>query len=255
MSSAIELRLDAVSRSFGSLKAVQDVSLHMPAGGTYGLIGPNGAGKTTLFNLISGVLVPSAGSVTVDGEEVAGKGPEQFARRGVLRTFQNTSVFDRLSALDNLLVGAYLTDQRTGLRALVAPRRYGRASRELLDRAESRLELVGMSARRDVLAKSLSYGELRYLEIAVALMNGPRLLLLDEPAAGLNEGEVARLERILDVLREDHAMTILLVEHNVGLVTRACERIWVLNRGQLVMDGTPDEVVADARVREVYLGV
>jgi ABC-type branched-subunit amino acid transport system ATPase component len=252
--SAVELTVEGLSKSFASLRAVQEVSFTMPAGGTYGLIGPNGAGKTTLFNLISGVLTPTSGSVLIDGVEFAGRPPEAFARRGVLRTYQNTSVFDTLSVIDNLLVGAYLIDERTGLRSVFDPWHYRRASKKLLDRAEEQLALVGMTARRDVEAKSLSYGELRYLEIAVALMNGPQLLLLDEPAAGLNEVEVARLESILDVLSQDRGITVVLVEHNVGLVTRACERIWVVNRGQLVMEGSPGEVVEDPRVREVYLG-
>lgn len=252
--SAIDLELRGVDMTFGNLRAVQGVSLSMKAGGTYGLIGPNGAGKTTLFNTMSGVLTPTAGSVLLDGDEYAGQSPEAFARRGVLRTFQNTSVFDSLTVLDNLLVGAYLIDKRTGFGSVFQPRRYAKASSDLYSRADAVLELVGMSARRDFVAKSLSYGELRYLEIAVALMTHPQLLLLDEPAAGLNEVEVARLEDILKVIAKDKGMTIVLVEHNVGLVTRACEHIWVLNRGELVMDGTPAEVVEDSRVREVYLG-
>ncbi|GAA1845396.1 ABC transporter ATP-binding protein [Pseudonocardia ailaonensis] len=254
MSGALGLELRDVSKSFGNLQAVDGVSLRMQAAGTYGLIGPNGAGKTTLFNLISGAHRPSSGAVLLDDEEVTGTPPEGLARRGVLRTFQNTSVFDSLSVLDNLLVGAYLVDRRTAVSAFLRPFRHHRADVALRERAEDVLDLVGMTSRRGVVAKSLAYGELRYLEIAVALMSRPRLLLLDEPGAGLNEAEVTRLEAILGAITTGRETTVVLVEHNVGLVSRACERIWVLDRGRLVVDGTPDVVLSDQRVREVYLG-
>ncbi len=253
--SAAALRVTDLSKSFGNVKAVQKVSLEARPGGAYGLIGPNGAGKSTFFDLINGVQLPDSGSVFVDDEELTGSTADHFARRGVMRTFQHTTVFPALTVRENLLVGGILVDGRRPLASLVLSRGYRRARRSLEARATEVLDLLGMSARSEDRAKGLSYGELRYLEVAIALMSRPRLLLLDEPAAGLNEQEAERLKEIFDMLIADDGVTTIVVEHNVGLVMRICEQVWVLHHGELIAAGSPDEIGSHPRVREVYLGV
>ena len=253
--SAATLRVESVEKRFGSVVAVRDVSLDIEPGGSYGLIGPNGAGKSTLFDLISGVQRPGKGTVLLDGDDVTGRPAEELARRGVLRTYQHTSVFPALTVRENLKVGGYLVDKRSAWASLFLTPGYRRARRALDERADEILALVGMQTRADERAESLSYGELRYLEVAIALMSRPRLLLLDEPAAGLNQAEAQRLQRILEMLAADERVTTVTVEHNVALVMSVCSVVWVLHHGELIAKGAPTEVTEHPRVREVYLGV
>ena len=252
---AAALELHAVEKRFANVVAVRGVTLEAAPGESYGLIGPNGAGKSTLFDLISGVRLPDSGRVVLDGEDVTREPPEQLARRGVLRSYQHTTVFGSLTVRENLIVGGYLVDGRRSLGSILMSRRYRRAAAAIGCRANEVLALVGMRTREATVARSLPYGELRYLEVAIALMSGPRLLLLDEPAAGLNPPEAARLQRILAQLVEDQGVTTIVVEHNVGLVMSICGVVWVLHHGELIASGSPGDITRHPRVREVYLGV
>lgn len=252
---AASFAVNGISKRFGNVVAVNDVSIEAEAGGAYGLIGPNGAGKSTLFDLITGVQQPDAGTIVLDGEDVTGLPAEELARRGVLRTFQHTSVFSSLTVRENLIVGGYLVDHRRPLDSLLWNRRFRAGRDELEARATEVLHLLGMTSRADTVAKGLSYGELRYLEVAIALVSRPRLLMLDEPAAGLNAAEASRLKEILDVLATDAEVTTVVVEHNVALIKEVADVVWVLHHGELIAAGGPDDVTQHPRVREVYLGV
>jgi branched-chain amino acid transport system ATP-binding protein len=252
---AATLRVESIEKRFGNVVAVHDVSLELEPGGCYGLIGPNGAGKSTLFDLISGVQRPGRGAIFLDGEDVTAHPPEDLAQRGVLRTYQHTSVFPALSVRENLMTGGFMIDRRSPFASIFMTKAYRRAHRELRARADEILDLVGIAARADERASSLSYGELRLLEVAIALMSRPRLLLLDEPAAGLNEAEARRLQELLHLLAADVSVTTVVVEHNVALVMNVCAEVWVLHHGELIAQGRPSEVVENPRVREVYLGV
>lgn len=252
---AASLKVDGLNKSFGSVVAVYNVSLEASAGGAYGLIGPNGAGKSTLFDLITGVQPPDSGVVMIDGDDVTGNPAEELAARGVLRTYQHTSVFPTLTVEENLHLGGYLVDRRHPWDSIRMTKEYRRSRDELAGRTREVLELLGMENRASFEAQSLAYGELRYLEVAIALMSRPRLLMLDEPAAGLNAAEAERLKEILDMLSSDPRVTTIVVEHNVQLIMKACEVVWVLHHGELIAQGPPQEISKHPRVREVYLGV
>jgi branched-chain amino acid transport system ATP-binding protein len=243
------LALRGLTRRFGGLVAVQDVDADIHRGELVGLIGPNGAGKTTLFNLISGVTAPSAGTVMFEGQPLAGLRPYQVARLGIGRTFQNLRVFSNMTVFDNVSVGAI---RDSGLRDALRPgspahlRHIGEVSREMLAK-------VGLLAQADELAANLSYGKRKMLEIARALAGRPRLLILDEPAAGLNDSETLELSRFIEQLRAE-GLTILLVEHDMGLVMRICSRVMVLAFGRKIADAEPAVVRADPAVLDAYLG-
>jgi branched-chain amino acid transport system ATP-binding protein len=248
------LHFDGVSKHFGGLKAVSDVTLRFPKGILAGIIGPNGAGKTTLFNLVTGVYRPTAGRILLDGVELSGHPPHQVARRGVGRTFQNIRLFGDLSALDNVRA-ACLPSVKTGLAAAVL--RSGRFLEEeaaIRDRAGELLSLLRLERYRDALARNLPYGEQRRLEMARALALRPRLLLLDEPAAGMNPQETDDLMHLIRSVRDRFELTILLVEHDMRVVTGICEHVAVLDYGVLLCEGTPGAVCSDPRVVEAYLG-
>lgn len=255
MTTAASLSVTGLNKRFGNVVAVSDVSIEAAAGGAYGLIGPNGAGKSTLFDLITGVQKPDSGTVLVDGEDVTKLPAEELASRGVLRTFQHTSVFPKLTVRENLKLGGYLVDGRRPWASILMTKEYRTARDALAARANEVLDLLGMSDRAGVIAQSLSYGELRYLEVAIALMSRPRLLMLDEPAAGLNAAEASRLKEILDILIADDGVTTIVVEHNVALIMKICEVVWVLHHGELIAVGPPGEITQHPKVREVYLGV
>ena len=244
------LDVENATRRFGGLVAVDRVSAAIRDGELVGLIGPNGAGKTTLFNLISGFTGLSAGAIRFRGRSIGGLAPYRIARLGIGRTFQNLRIFPNLTVFDNVSVGAIGTLRASALDALRpgAPR-----SREISRRAEQALERVGLAARADELAANLSYGERKYLEIARALATGPRLLILDEPAAGLDDTETRALAAFI---RRIHAegVTILLVEHDMTLVMGLCERIVVLASGRKIADAAPEAVRRDPAVLEAYLG-
>jgi branched-chain amino acid transport system ATP-binding protein len=242
------LELSHVSKSFGGVRAVDDVSFSIEPGELVGLIGPNGAGKTTVFNLISGAVAPTSGEIYHHGSPISGAGPTRVARRGIARTFQNIRLFRSLTALDHVLVAQACRSRGPLARLLPigASRRAVRQARELL-------ELVGLGTRGDQLARNLPYGEQRRLEIARALATGPGLILLDEPAAGLNETETAGLRRLLEELRS-RGHTLLLVDHDMRLVMQVCSRILVLVFGQMIASGTSSEIRSNPRVIDAYLG-
>jgi len=247
------LRVEGLERSFGGLRAVDGASLAVERGRVHGLIGPNGAGKTTVINLVSGLLAPTAGTIALGDRAIGGLPPHRIAALGVARTFQNIRLFPDLSARDNVLVGQHLL-RRPSLAARMLMLPGARAEdRRARERAAALLERVGLSERVREKARNLSYGEQRRVEIARALASEPRLLLLDEPTAGMNPVEVKSVAALIcKVAAEGHS--VLLVEHNVRLVMDVCERITVLNFGRVIAEGKPAEVSADPAVVAAYLG-
>ena len=246
------LQVDNVSRRFGGLTAVDRVSFDVDAGELLGIIGPNGAGKTTLFNLISGFVAPSSGRIRFAGQRVDGLPAHRIARLGLSRTFQNLRVFPTLSAFDNVAAGAIGAVGFPAWRALVPGAGQGRAA-AIAERSWDALHRVGLAALADRPAALLSYGQRKSLEIARALATRPRLLILDEPAAGLNEAETAVLGRFVLELNRS-GITVLLVEHDMGLVMGVCRRVVVLAAGAKIADETPSQVRADPSVQAAYLG-
>ena len=251
---SVLLSLRNVGKRFGGLRAVADVSFGVEGGSIFGLIGPNGAGKTTVFNLITGVYRADEGSIALGGEELVGKNGSQVARAGVARTFQNIRLFASMSVLDNVLVAGE-AQRRAGLLGEVMRSKHAREDEVSLEkRAMSLLGALGLADLADAPATSLPYGSQRRVEIARALMLRPKLLLLDEPAAGLNYGEAESLKAQIRQLRDEHALTVILVEHNMQVVMGVCERIHVLDHGETIAEGTPAEVKAHPKVIAAYLG-
>ena len=244
------LETRGLTKRFGGLTAVSEVDLTVDKGEIVGLIGPNGAGKTTCFNLLSGFLRPTTGSIVFDGEEVAGFRPHQIASRGLVRTFQLTTLFQEMTALENVLLGLHL-HSRTGLGTVLFSRRVFPADEVARSRAV--LEFTGLASHADQLARNLPHGHQRVLGIAMALAARPRLLLLDEPVTGMNLEESGRVMSLVKTIR-DGGTTILLVEHNMKAVMGTCERIVVLNFGRKLAEGTPAEVGTSADVIQAYLG-
>ena len=247
------LETKGLTKLFGGLSAVDRLNLRVEQGDIMGLIGPNGSGKTTALNLMTGFLKPTEGSVTYEGQDVTGLEPHELARNGLVRTFQITTLFENLTVRDNILHGSHLANPTTLMGALVRSGRYRRQRAELESRARELLGLVGLEQRIDAVARDLSAGEHRYLEIAIALAANPRMVLLDEPATGLNPEEAAYLMDLIRAL-SNQGVTILLVEHNMRLITNICTRITVLNFGAKIAEGTPEEIVGDEAVVTAYLG-
>jgi branched-chain amino acid transport system ATP-binding protein len=241
------LRTDHLVKSFGALTAVNDVSLAVAAGTLHSVIGPNGAGKTTLFNLLTGQLAPTSGRILLDGRDVTGTPPPRIAHLGIARSFQRTNVFPTLTVLDNVWVAAFARDSWQGL----AWRRVERYP-ELTARALDALAEVGLRDRAAQPAREISHGEQRQLELAIALAAAPRLLLLDEPAAGLSADETRRMVALIRVLKRRY--TILLIEHKMDVIMSISDRISVMHFGRLIGEGTPAEIQQNPEVRRAYLG-
>ena len=248
------LEVKNLTKRFGGLAAVDDVSFSVREDGISGLIGPNGAGKTTIFNLITGVYKVTDGSVTFEGQPITDMEPFRIADRGITRTFQNIRLFKNLTVYENVLTACHLSAKYSIAEALLRLPRFRREERVLCEKAEGLLEIMGLTERRDVQANNLPYGLQRRLEIVRALALDPRLLLLDEPAAGMNPDETEQLMRLISDIRKQFKLTVLVIEHHMDLVMRLCERIVVLNFGQKLAEGTADVIRGDPKVVEAYLG-
>jgi branched-chain amino acid transport system ATP-binding protein len=248
------LAVEHLSKAFGGVRAIDDVSFAVARGTVHSIIGPNGAGKTTLLNLVTGVLVPDAGRIRLDGRDLAGESAHRFARAGVGRTFQNLQVFFNMTVEENVMTGRHVREQQSLVAALLHTRALARAEDECRGFANALLRRVGLAGYGAVAAGALPYGGLKRLEIARALAAEPALLMLDEPAAGLNATEAREIDALIRSLAAD-GTTVVLVEHNMRLVMEVSDRVLVLDEGRKLAEGAPHEVARDARVIEAYLGV
>ena len=240
--------------SFGGLKAVDNFSVTIEKGELYGLIGPNGAGKTTVFNLLTGVYKPDMGSIHLDGKNITGRKTIEINQDGIARTFQNIRLFKELSVLDNVKAGLHNHHPYSTIEGIFRLPRYYKVEREMNDQAMELLKVFDLDGERDYKASNLPYGKQRKLEIARALATDPKLLLLDEPAAGMNPNETQELMDMICFVRDEFKMTILLIEHDMKLVSGICEKLTVLNFGQVLTQGETSAVLNDKRVITAYLG-
>lgn len=247
------LKIKNISKNFGGISALTDVSFSINEGEIFGLIGPNGAGKTTMFNIITNMFPQTSGEITFFEDEITGIKPHKITDKGICRTFQNIRLFSQMTALENVLVGGH-SRSKSGVFSGVFRTKAQRDEEERLHvTAKELLELVGLSNDEEVIAENLAYGQQRRLEIARALASDPKLLLLDEPAAGMNETETDDLYYLIKKVQE-RGVTVLLIEHDMPLVMKLCDRITVLNFGKKLAEGTPEEIQNNQAVIEAYLG-
>lgn len=249
------LKLSRITQEFGGLRALDSIDLTVTEGQIFGIIGPNGAGKTTLFNIITGIYVPIEGTIHFRGEELKAISPHKVAKLGIGRTFQNIRLFNKLSVIDNVRVGSHAINKSGFFSDLLGLPLARREEKQILSKAGQLLNLVGLYEKRGEYADNLSYGEQRRLEIARALALDPSLLLLDEPAAGMNSSEKAELIELIYLIRREMNLTILLVEHDMNLVMKICQRIAVLDYGRKIAEGSPQQIKNDEAVISSYLGV
>lgn len=248
------LKVDNVSMVFGGLRAASNLSMHIDEGELIGLIGPNGAGKTTAFNMITGVYTPTEGKVYFNGQQSSGKKSYQVTQMGMARTFQNIRLFSELSVIDNVKIAYNMHVTYNLADAIVRDGKYLSEEEFITQKALDLLKIFHLEEEAHEVAKNLPYGKQRRLEIARALATEPKLLLLDEPAAGMNPQETKELMEMIRWIRKEFNLSILLIEHDMGLVMGVCERIYVLEYGMKIAEGTPDEIKQNARVIEAYLG-
>lgn len=240
--------------SFGGLHAVDGFNISIKKGQLYGLIGPNGAGKTTCFNLLTGVYTPDEGSILLDGENITGKKTIEINRAGIARTFQNIRLFSEQSVLDNVKIGLHNQKKYPTIAGILRLPNYFKTEREMDEKAMELLEVFGLEKEADYLASNLPYGKQRKLEIARALATNPKLLLLDEPAAGMNPNETEELMKTIRFVRDHFGMTILLIEHDMKLVSGICEELTVLNFGKVLCQGETEKVLNNPEVIKAYIG-
>ena len=248
------LEVTHATMRFGGLVAVNDLSMHIDSQEIVALIGPNGAGKTTAFNMITGVYTPTEGSVILQGRSITGMRPDRIAAAGIARTFQNIRLFKALTVLDNVLIAQHVRLTASWLGAVLRSPRYRKEEARAYERAKELLTYMGLWEVRGEISSSLPYGMQRKLEIARALATSPKLLLLDEPAAGMNPQETKELMEMIRWIKKEFSLSILLIEHDMGLVMNVCQRIYVLEYGICIANGTPDEIKHNKRVIKAYLG-
>ncbi|OQA10955.1 MAG: Lipopolysaccharide export system ATP-binding protein LptB [Firmicutes bacterium ADurb.Bin373] len=248
------MEISKLDKSFGGLSAVQDFNFQIDENELVGLIGPNGAGKTTVFNLITGVYKPDNGCIMFKGENLVGMAPYTICAKGVARTFQNIRLFNDLSVLDNVKIATHKNVPYGLMSAILRTPGFYRGEEEIETEALKYLEIFNLKNKKDELAKNLPYGEQRRIEIVRALATRPLLLILDEPAAGMNPQETQELMELIRYIRHEFNLTILLIEHDMSLVMGVCERLYVLDYGQIIAEGTPSEIRSNKRVIEAYLG-
>lgn len=248
------LEVNNLSIQFGGLRAVDDLNLTINKGELYGLIGPNGAGKTTAFNLLTGVYKPSEGIIKLDGEDITAKSTIDINKAGIARTFQNIRLFKDLSVLDNVKVGLHNLYEYSTLEGILRLPKYRKVEKEMDEKALSLLKVFNLDGSANLKASQLPYGKQRKLEIARALATNPKLLLLDEPAAGMNPNETKELMDTISFIRKEFGMTILLIEHDMKLVSGICERLTVLNFGRVLAEGNTSDVLNNPEVITAYLG-
>ena len=250
----VVLKAEHLGIMFGGLKAVSDFNMEIHEGELMGLIGPNGAGKTTVFNMLTGVYRPTDGGIRLDGQNLIGKKPHEICKMGVARTFQNIRLFSELSVLDNVKTGLHNQITYSFAESMFHLGSYRKKEKQMDEKAMELLSVFGLESVADYRAANLPYGKQRKLEIARALATEPKLLLLDEPAAGMNPNETEELMETIEVVRKRFGVTVLLIEHDMKLVSGICEYLYVLNFGRLLAEGTPKEVLSNPEVVKAYLG-